>query len=97
MKTAASVQARIDRLVNENRVLRERITTITEADNAQEAREQKARIARAAHRDGTAVPSQRQGKSAARSHVRFGMTLPGDVAQTNIPQLVVKRVSFDKE
>lgn len=93
---AASVQARIDRLQAENVRLRDRLKTITDADSAQEARDAKARIARAAHRDGTKLPV-RQGKSSARSHVLFAGQAPGDTAMTNIPQLKLVRVTFPKE
>lgn len=93
---SASMQARLDRLASENVRLRDRLKTITDADSAQEAREAKARIARAAHRDGTAVPV-RQGKSSARSAIFYPSVAPGDVATTNIPTMTRVRISFPKD
>jgi len=92
---SASIQARLDRLAAENVRLRDRLQTITDADSAQEAREAKARIARQAHKDGTKLPV-RQDKSSARAHTFFAGTKPGDVAMTNIPQMVRVRMSFSK-
>lgn len=67
-----------------------------ERADAQAKAEARQRGAAMAHKDGTKLPI-RQGKSKARPAIFYAGTAAGDVAVTNIPQLVRVRVSFPKE
>lgn len=93
MKVLTSEQARIARLAAENSRLRESMALIRAAESARDEREQKARIARYAHRDGTTLVTRQGGKSAAESAVLIAGRKPGDVAVSGLEPLVVRRVS----
>lgn len=92
--SAKSLRARLKEAQEQARILQHRLDSAKAARSpAAEARE---RQAARAHKDGTVVPV-RQGKSKARSAIFYPSVSPGDVATTNIPQMVRVRVSFPKE
>lgn len=92
--SAKSLRARLKEAQEHARVLQHRLDSAKAARSP--AAEAKARQAAMAHKEGTAIPV-RQGKSKARPAIFYAGTAAGNVAVTNIPQLVRVRVSFPKD